>query len=140
MLHLHILTIGKTKEKWLEEALREYIRRLSNTLTINIVIAKDDTHLFSLAEQYPQIICLDPTGREMSSEQFSTFVTSQFEQGGSHLTFIIGGAEGLPQGMKSTYPLISLSRLTFTHQITRLVLLEQVYRALEIARGSKYHK
>lgn len=140
MLHLKILTIGKTKEKWLEEALSEYIRRLNNSVKVSITLAKDDGHLASLAEQQTQVVCLDPAGREMTSEEFSTFVMGQFEEGGSHLVFVIGGAEGLPNEMKMRYPLVSLSKLTFTHQITRLVLVEQVYRALEIARGSRYHK
>ena len=62
------------------------------------------------------------------------------ERGGSRLSFIIGGAEGLPAEVRADATLVSLSRLTFTHQMARLVLAEQIYRATEIRKGSGYHK
>ncbi len=80
----------------------------------------------------------------MDSPTFSKFVFSKLEEGGSRLTFVVGGAEGLPPGLKSKPPQggtkLSLSSMTFTHLWARALLAEQIYRASEIRRGSKYHK
>lgn len=80
----------------------------------------------------------------MSSPAFSKFLFSKLEQGGSRVTFVVGGAEGLPEGLKRNPPqggaTLSLSSMTFTHLWARALLAEQVYRAAEIRRGSKYHK
>ena len=70
---------------------------------------------------------------------FSSFLLKEIEKGGSRLTFLIGGPDGLTPKLK-TFPLVSLSKMTLTHQIARLVLIEQIYRAFEIDRGSPYHR
>lgn len=140
MYKLRILSIGKTKEQWLEEALDEYIKRLSKTLSIEFLWAKNNEQLIQLATKESNLICLDAGGKLMDSENFSTFILKQFEQGGSRLAIVIGGAEGLPAELKKQTGLISLSPMTFTHQIVRLILVEQIYRALEIDKGSRYHK
>ncbi len=139
MLKLNILSVGKTKEKWLDEAFDEYIKRLKPTVQITCCWAKDDEQLVEWASREDLCLALDPQGRLMTSEQFSDYLISAWEKGGSRLAIVIGGALGLPMALKRL-PLISLSPLTFTHQITRLVLIEQIYRAIEINRGSKYHK
>lgn len=140
MLKLKILSVGKTKESWLDEAIEEYVKRLQGVAAFEFIWAKDDQQLLSLAQKEPHLICLDPTGKQFSSEEFARFFDEQCVKGGSRLTWVIGGAEGLPPTLKAHSVLVSLSRLTFTHQITRLVLIEQIYRALEIKRGSPYHK
>lgn len=140
MLKLKILSVGKTKETWLEEALAEYMKRLKPYMTIETIWAKDDAQLTELVKKETTVIALDPSGRLLTSEQFTSFLAQSWEKGGSRVAFVIGGAEGLPLEVKEHYPLISLSPLTFTHQITRLVLIEQVYRAMEIQKGSRYHK
>jgi 23S rRNA (pseudouridine1915-N3)-methyltransferase len=139
MIKLKILSVGKTKEEWLELALDEYKKRLKPSLSLEFAWAKDDAQLMSLAAKEAYKIALDPKGQLMTSEGFSLFLLKQFELSGSRLTIIIGGAEGLPPEMKQL-PLISLSPLTLTHQMTRLLMVEQIYRALEIAKGTKYHK
>lgn len=140
MLKLKIFLIGKTKESWLEQALNEYIKRLKPVVSIDWVWAKHDAQLIELVKKEPHLICLDPQGRLLTSEQFSTFISESWEKGGSRLSIAIGGAEGLPQEIKTHSILLSLSPLTFTHQMTRLVLLEQIYRAIEIQKGTHYHK
>lgn len=89
-------------------------------------------------------VCLDEGGRQMTSPAFSDFLFSKLEEGGSRLTFVVGGAEGLPPGLKSNPPKagakLSLSSMTFTHLWARALLAEQIYRASEIRQGSKYHK
>jgi 23S rRNA (pseudouridine1915-N3)-methyltransferase len=140
MYKIKILTIGKTKENWLEEALSEYYKRLKPTAQIEFVYVKDNDQLLSMVEKNDSIVALDACGDQMDSLSFSTFLLQKLEQGGSRLTFVIGGAEGLPAAIKKSYPLVSLSPLTFTHQIARLILVEQIYRAFEIEKGSRYHK
>lgn len=140
MYKLRILSVGKTKETWLEEALDEYIKRLSPTLSIEYVWAKTDEQLITLANKEHTLICLDNEGKMMDSKTFSSFIIKKFEEGGSRLAIIIGGAEGLPPILKQHPLLISLSPMTFTHQLVRLILVEQIYRAFEISRGSQYHK
>lgn len=139
MLKLTILSVGKTKEKWLEEAFNEYLKRLKPFVQVQCHWAKDDAQLIEWAQREGVYVGLDPAGRLMGSELFSDFLMQAWEKGGSRLTLVIGGAMGLPKELKQG-PLISLSPLTFTHQITRLVLIEQIYRAIEIHKGTQYHK
>ncbi len=140
MLKLKVLSVGKTKEEWLDLAIKEYTKRLSPVVAVEFLYAKTDEQLLSLAEQEPVAICLDAAGQKMTSEAFASFAMHKFEEGGSRLSFIIGGPEGLPDRLKRERPLLSLSPLTMTHQIVRLVLIEQIYRAFEIRKGSPYHK
>lgn len=141
MLQLRIISVGKTKENWLEEAIGEYVKRLQPTVKIEFIWVKSDDQLLQTALKEPRLICLDSAGKMMTSEQFSAFVMDQFEVGGSRLAIVIGGAEGLPPLLKQApRTLISLSPMTFTHQMARLILLEQLYRAFEIDKGSHYHK
>ncbi len=141
MYRIKIFTIGRTKERWLEEALDEYTQRLKNTLSIEWLLAKDDEGLQRLLEKEQGLICLDPRGEQMSSEAFSKWLVHSFLENKSRLTFVIGGADGIPAHIKARAKAqISFSLLTFTHQLTRLVLLEQLYRAFEIERGSPYHR
>lgn len=140
MLKLKILSIGKTKEKWLDEAFNEYVKRLKSSVQIECLWAKDDIQLVEWTRKENFYVSLDPSGRLFTSEEFAQFLSLQWEKGGSRLTFIIGGAEGLPVEIKQKGNLMSLSPLTFTHQMTRLILIEQIYRSIEIHKGSSYHK
>lgn len=138
MFKVKVLTVGKTRESWLTEAIAEYEKRLHGKLSIEWAIAKDDAQLIQWSELEPQLILLTPDGTLFTSEEFSRKIMALFIQNGSRLVFVIGGADGIPANLKGLR--MSLSPLTFTHQMTRLILIEQIYRALEIERGSKYHK
>lgn len=140
MLKIKILSVGKTREQWLESAFQEYSKRLKNCIHFTCLWAKDDSQLveWSLKENF--YLCLDPLGRSFTSENFAAYLSTCWQKEGSRLTFIIGGAEGTPLKVKQRGELISLSSLTFTHQITRLILIEQIYRTIEIHKGSNYHK
>jgi len=136
MFKVKIITIGKCKEAWLASALSEYIKRLQGKMSIEWVLAKDDHQLSQLAQQEP-FIALHPEGTLLTSEILSKKVISW----GMRLNFVIGGAEGIEKDLLDKAQFCwSLSPLTFTHQITRLILVEQLYRATEIERGSRYHK
>jgi len=135
MRKVEISSIGKTKETWLQEALAEYEKRLSNVLQIKWTIVSDFKKL-----QTPYI-ALDVLGECISSETLSCKLIDLFDRGGSRLRIVIGDADGLDESIlaKSMWRW-SLSPLTFTHQMTRLILLEQLYRSFAIASGSRYHK
>lgn len=136
MFKVKVLTIGRCKEEWLAEALSEYEKRLKGKLSIEWHLAKDDAQLIAWASE-ETFIALDPKGELLTSEAWS----KKMSQLGLRLVFVIGGAEGLPaEIVKKALFKWSLSPLTFTHQITRLILIEQIYRAMEIERGSRYHK
>lgn len=108
-------------------------------MEIEWVIAKDNAQLYALLA--PPLIALDSNGEELDSTGASKKIIRLFAEQGSKLHFVIGGAEGLSQQWvaKSAWTW-SLSKLTFTHQMTRLVLLEQLYRAVQIDLGTAYHK
>ena len=109
-------------------------------MVIECFWAKNDAQLLDWVEKEVNVVALDPVGKQFTSEAFSAFLANCWEEGGARLSIVIGGAEGLPPSLKQRAKLVSLSSLTFTHQMTRLILLEQIYRALEIQKGSHYHK
>ena len=138
MLKLTIISPHKTKESWLNEAIQDYEKRLSHSIKVFWKYARDDTQLEKLLPK--NYICLDPKGSQMTSEHFSKFLENAWVKEGSSLCFLIGGAEGIPLHLKKDKQMISLSLMTFTHQMVRLIFIEQIYRALEISKGSQYHK
>ena len=140
MIRIKLLSVGKTKEPWLEEAVSDYVKRLSSQVEFEFVWLKDDAQLELKVMKEGRVVLLDPQGITMTSEEFSGFLFKEIEKGNSRLAIVIGGPEGLSSKMKSHFQQISLSKMTFTHQITRLILLEQIYRAFEIDKGSSYHK
>lgn len=140
MYHINILSVGKTKEKWLQEAIIEYEKRLKSIVKFTYIYSKDNFEFAEKASKQRILIILDPNGVPHTSEEFSNFLVKSLEKGGSRLSFAIGGPEGIPfQLMHHNYA-ISFSPMVFTHQMTRLLLIEQIYRGLEIQKGSKYHK
>jgi len=141
MYKIKIYSVGKTKESWLQEVLIEYETRLKNTLSIEWILYKSTELLESALEKQEHFLCLDPEGKQYTSPEFSSSFIHWLTQFHSRLCFVIGGAEGIPpQIKKRASSLISLSKMTLTHQMTRLILIEQIYRALEIEKGSAYHK
>jgi 23S rRNA (pseudouridine1915-N3)-methyltransferase len=135
-----VYSVGKTKEVWLHQGCEEYIKRLKNRVKIEFVWCKDDQQLAALVQKEPVAIALDMRGQMVTSEEFSKKILSFMQRGKNRIAMVIGGAEGLPEVLRTSLPLISFSAMTFTHQMMRLLLLEQLYRAYEIIRGSPYHK
>jgi 23S rRNA (pseudouridine1915-N3)-methyltransferase len=150
-MKVNIRIVGrKSSEPWLEEGCAMYeTRLLPSNVEVETTWHKDNAALIKGVEgdrsKGHSIVLLDPTGVTKSSDRFADDVYEWLDVGGSRLSFVIGGAEGLPPELK--YPLqgskpvmISLSALTFTHQFARMLLIEQIYRATEIRKGSGYHK
>jgi 23S rRNA (pseudouridine1915-N3)-methyltransferase len=138
MIRVQIISPGKIKDAWLDMALQEYVKRLSGAAEVHCHWCKDEKAFQKLIADSQDIIYLDPHGKDLSSEAFSEFFFKEVELRGSKITFAIGGPDGLKNisGPKK----ISLSKMTFTHQMARLILIEQVYRAFQIRKGSDYHK
>lgn len=154
-LTLTIITPGKSKEFWLQAAVDDYIRRLQRYCTVRMIIVRDvpddrPTPLVIaeegkniLARLKPQdyLIALDLNGEQPDSTQLAASLMRWFEAGGSEIVFVIGGANGLSDAvLRRAQQRLCLSRLTWTHQMTRLLLLEQCYRAFRILNNEPYHK
>lgn len=146
-MEVKIRMVGRKSggEKWLESAYSTYDTRLRSTnLSVTTQYHKNDDDLIRNCEaderKNHKVILLDPLGKLCTSEIFSENMYRWLEDGGSRLTFVIGGAEGLPDDLKVGREKLSLGMLTFTHQFARLLLMEQIYRASEIRKGSGYHK
>lgn len=140
MFKLKIVSVGKPKNLWVEEGVKTYVHRLRSVMSIDFVYLKNNEQLLLFLKKQSLVICLDPLGEILNSRGFSKKIHRCFQEGGSRLTIAIGGAEGLPEEARKKYSLLSLSSMTLTHQMARLFLLEQLYRATEIAKGSAYHK
>ncbi len=135
-----ILSVGKTKEGWLKEALSIYEKRMRGTLSLHYQCVSSDQALRQQLTKERSPIFLDPQGILLTSEKFSEQLIKQISQGSGSVCFVIGGPEGLPKDLTEGNTCWSLSPLTLTHQMVRLLLVEQVYRALEIFKGTSYHK
>jgi 23S rRNA (pseudouridine1915-N3)-methyltransferase len=150
------LFLGKTREKYLDQAIADYGDRLRRYVPVEIKIlkekhAKNDSDqiiinreaelLLSHSASSSFKVALDPTGKEQTSEELARTMESWENRGLQSITFLIGGYLGLAEVVKQEADLTwSLSKLTFTHEMTRFILLEQLYRACSIKAGHNYHK
>ncbi|MDW7658599.1 MAG: 23S rRNA (pseudouridine(1915)-N(3))-methyltransferase RlmH [Bacillota bacterium] len=154
-LTLTIVTPGKSKETWLQAAIDDYVRRLRRYCAVRFVIVRDvpddrpvhqvidDEGKNILTRLRPQdyVIALDLGGEQPDSPQLAVNLIRWLEAGGSEIIFVIGGANGLDEAvLQRAQHRLCLSRLTWTHQMTRLLLLEQCYRAFRILNNEPYHK
>lgn len=144
---IKIICVGKIKEKFFKEAINEYLKRLSKYTKIEI-IEVDDSNILekeaNLINKYindkDYVITLEIEGNELSSIDLANKIDSVLLNN-SNITFIIGGSYGLSESIKtrSNYKL-SFSKLTFPHQLFRIILLEQIYRSFRILNNESYHK
>ncbi len=159
-MKITIYAIGKIKEQYLKDGINEYIKRLKNYAQIEIVEVldapiKDDNSLaeiekakniegervLKLLKDKDYLIGLDLGKKEFDSISFSHFLEDKLVQGGSHISFVIGGSYGLSDDLKKrANDSFSLSKMTFLHQMTRLILLEQIYRSFKLLNNECYHK
>ena len=150
-LEVTIRTQGKIQksgsESFLETGFEEYMKRLRPVLALDVVFHKSDADLVKGTmkdkERGAALVLLDERGKQMESPAFSEALYKNLELGGSRLTFVIGGAEGLPPELKNKpreFEYLSLSKMVLTHTWARALLAEQIYRAVEIQKGTGYHK
>lgn len=159
-MKIKVVTVGKLKKKYLKDGIVEYSKRISRFAKLEMIELADEKTPDKASESENQkileiegqrilskvgdrdfVIALAIEGKTLSSEEFSKQLEEASIKGFSTLTFIIGGSLGLAQDVKNRANLsVSFGRLTLPHQLMRLVLVEQIYRAFTIQQGSPYHK
>ncbi|WP_130805392.1 23S rRNA (pseudouridine(1915)-N(3))-methyltransferase RlmH [Senegalia massiliensis] len=159
-MNITIISVGKIKEKYINSGIKEFTKRLSAYCKLKIIEVKDEPTKENMTESEENIIkkkeaekiiskipngsyvitlCIE--GKELSSEQLAEKLDSLALTGNSNITFIIGGSVGLhDEVIKISNMKLSFSKMTFPHQLMRLILLEQIYRSFRISRGEPYHK
>jgi 23S rRNA (pseudouridine1915-N3)-methyltransferase len=157
MVKLKFIFVGKTKELWIAEGIKHYQKMLTNFAELEFQIIKDEKITPHLSEELVLeregervlkyldkkgfSLVLDHKGKMLSTEELAELFKNKINQGESDFIFITGGALGLSQKVVNSADFkLSLSKMTFPHQLVRLILLEQVYRVFSIIEGRKYHK
>lgn len=157
LMKLTVLNVGKVRQSFIKDGEHEYLKRLQATpLAVSLVELgleapeslaaasvkeREATELLKRLEPFDYVIALDERGKKLSSSGFAELLTKQMVSGIRSLAFVIGGAYGFSEKVRqrANY-VLSLSDLTLPHQLTRLVLVEQIYRAYTLMKGSAYHK
>lgn len=159
MIKITIISLGKLKEKYFNDASDEYVKRLSRYCNLNIIelepeklsdnpseneinqaLTKEAGLILKKIPQNSEVFTLCVEGNQMTSEEFSEKIEA-LKTVGKEIVFIIGSSYGLSQEVKKlSKNRLSLSKMTFPHKLFRVMLLEQIYRAFKISEGSKYHK
>lgn len=159
-MQITVITVGKIKEKYLKDAIAEYSKRLSRYCKLEILEVADEKtpdgaseiveenirekegeRILKLIKEDAYVITLEISGKMLTSEELADRIETLGIQGKSHLVFVIGGSIGLGREVlrRSDYAL-SFSKMTFPHQLMRVILLEQIYRSYRIINGEPYHK
>ncbi len=138
-MKITLVVVGKTQSRELAAVMTEYTGRLSHYASFEITETSEDK-LAKTLEKYDRIVLLDEHGREYSSVEFAGFIDKQLSTGLRLLAFVIGGPFGFtPEVRALSDGQIALSRLTFPHDLVRVIFLEQLYRAFTIIKHEKYH-
>lgn len=159
-MRITVITVGKIKEKYLRDAIVEYSKRLSKYCKLEILEVADEKipenagenlenqirdkegdRILKYVKEDAYVITLEILGKQLTSEELSSKIENLGVQGVSHIVFIIGGSIGLGKDvMKRSDYALSFSKMTFPHQLMRVILLEQIYRSYRIMNGEPYHK
>ena len=159
-MNIDILAVGKIKEKYLNEGIGEYSKRLSRYCSLNIIEVDDEKAPENLSDKEMEmikakegeklmskipsgafVVALAIEGKQLSSEALSEKISDIMVDGNSHIVFVIGGSLGLSgEILKRANLKLSFSKMTFPHQLMRMILLEQIYRFFRIMRNEPYHK
>ena len=159
-MNINIITVGKLKEKYLKLGIEEFSKRLSKYCKLDfvelddekcpenlsekdmlIVKDKEGKKILSKIKNNSYVIALAIDGKNLSSEELADTISNLGVRGHSHITFVIGGSLGLSdEVLKRTDYKLSFSKMTFPHQMMKLILLEQVYRSFRINNNEPYHK
>ncbi len=157
MIKIKIICVGKIKETYLNSGISEYLKRLSGYCNVEIIEVKDEkisnntsdekikeiesNRILEKIDDKDYVILLDLKGKQLNSVELASKMDSLISQGVGNYAFVVGGSLGVSENLqKKANFLISFSRLTFTHQMVRLLLLEQIYRAFKINNNETYHK
>ncbi len=160
MLSVHLICVGKLKEKFYREAVEEYTKRLKGYCKLNLVeipevklpqdpslgeiqaaLDKEGEAIRAKIPQGSSIVAMCVEGKTRSSEELAKLVDTWSMNSAKHLVFVIGGSYGLHPSIKAeAWERLSMSPMTFPHHLARVMVLEQIYRAFKINEGSSYHK
>ncbi|MDR3288542.1 MAG: 23S rRNA (pseudouridine(1915)-N(3))-methyltransferase RlmH [Peptococcaceae bacterium] len=160
MLQLKMICVGKVKEKYLQEGIREYAKRLTPLLRLQLIEVQDEAcpegvsaaeaeklkekeaeRILRMVREPEYVMLLASEGKSLDSPGFAAYLEQLAGRGRSSVVLIIGGSLGVSCSVKERADFLwSFSALTFPHQLMRLLVVEQVYRALKIQRGEPYHK
>ncbi len=155
-MKIKLLLIGKTDESYLKQGIEKYVNRLKHYLSFDFIIITDLKNTKNLSEEQQKkkegelilnrlnsgdfVVLLDEKGKGFSSVDFSRFIEKQMITGLKNLVFIVGGPYGFSKQVHEKGNIkISLSKMTFSHQMVRLIFVEQLYRAMSIIKGEPYH-
>jgi 23S rRNA (pseudouridine1915-N3)-methyltransferase len=155
-MRLVLIFVGKTKERFVQEGIAKYLRYLKPYVDVELrelreekihdlgeapLVRKREAEKILKAVPAGAFLCaLDERGHEFTSHEFAQFLNNQLESGVREMAFVTGGAMGLDESItERANKVVALSRWTFTHEMARLVLLEQLYRAFTIIKGKTYH-
>jgi 23S rRNA (pseudouridine1915-N3)-methyltransferase len=156
-MKIKIIIVGKTREKYIQQGLDDFSKRLQRYIDLEWITIREEKILKNSNESlvkerecqricekfYPGdwIIALDSFGQQITSEGLADVFNQKMNQGIKNIVFLIGGPLGLAENIfNKVQQRLSLSKMTFTHELTRLILIEQIYRAFTIIHGEKYHK
>ena len=156
ILNINLVCIGKIKEKYIEEGIAEYIKRMKSYAQFKIVELKEDGNdrererskdiegeeiLKILSKNKGLNVLLAIEGKQYSTEDFTDVIVEKTNRGISTINFIVGGSYGVSEAVKEASEIkLSFSKFTFPHQLMRLIFMEQIYRWFSIINNSKYHK
>jgi 23S rRNA (pseudouridine1915-N3)-methyltransferase len=140
-MKLTMAWIGKTKDPAIAALTAEYLKRIARYLPCDFAELRSEAALLEMAKkQRCSLVLLDSGGKELTSEQFADFLRKQQDGGAQRLLFAVGPADGFSDAARQTAAFrISLGKMTLAHELARVVLLEQIYRALTILKGHPYH-
>lgn len=155
MIKINLYVIGSIKEKYMIDEINEYLKRLSKYSKVNVVefkeckiqgkdinsiLEEEGNQILKKIDDDEYLFLLDLHGKIISSEEFASQIKSLIDVGKGKISFAIGGTLGVSDALrKRANFLISLSKMTFTHQMTRVIILEQIYRAFKINNNEQYH-
>ena len=156
-MQLRLLSVGKVKKEFIRKGELEFIKRIQKFCPIKIdtvkeekiiigkktyeIIEKEGERLIKKIPQRSWLISMDKSGTLFSSENFAQLISEIMNKSTAYLVFVIGGTLGLSSKIKNrSDTIVSLSKMTFTHEMARLILLEQIYRSFTILKGEHYHK
>ncbi len=155
-MNIKLIVVGKSEEKYLREAVEIYLKRLTHYINFEIVVLPDvkNAKNMSVSElkdkeaelilkhsaKTDKVVLLDEKGKEFSSVEFSKYIEKQMNASLKTLAFVVGGAFGFSEKVYSqANEKLSISKMTFSHQMIRLLFVEQLYRAFTIIKGEPYH-
>ncbi|MBD3217997.1 MAG: 23S rRNA (pseudouridine(1915)-N(3))-methyltransferase RlmH [candidate division Zixibacteria bacterium] len=157
MVHFRIISVGKTKEGWVQSGFDHYSKLISKYARLeesiikaekvtdesrrDVFLQNEGERILNQLDQETPLIVLDQRGKILSSEKLAKYVENNLKSGKSRIDFVIGSALGLSDEVKARADmLLSFSKMTFPHELSKLMLAEQLYRAMSILHGAKYHK